>query len=122
MTKRVVDERLLAALAGGQTVAEAAGAAGVSVRTAYRRIRRQEFQVQLSEARHEILQTALGRLLNASEEAVAALRSLIENGPPTVRLAAARAVLELGPRYREHLEFDSRLSRVERSTRDEVAG
>lgn len=122
MTKHAIDERLLVELVAGRSAAEAATRLGISSRTAYRRIATPEFQTELAAARRQVVDTALGRLLAASEAAVDALRRLIEEGPPNVRLAAARAVLELGPRYREHVEMDDRLDAIERALGSETTG
>ena len=105
---------LVAALAGGATIAEAAERGGVSQRTVYRRLEDADFRAAVQQARAELVTQAVARLAEAGGEAVATLRALLGEGtPPAVRLGAARAVLELGTRLRESEELERRLSELE---------
>jgi len=109
------DEQLLSALAAGCSVEQAAQAAGVSMRTAYRRLAAPGFQQRLAVARDELVSAALGELVGCASEAVAALRQLLAAGDERVRLGAARSVLEQLLRLRETLTFAQRLAALERS-------
>jgi hypothetical protein len=55
---------LLSALAAGCSVEQAARAAGVSVRTAYRRLANPGFRVRLAAARDELIVATLGELVS----------------------------------------------------------
>ncbi len=52
-----------------------------------------------------------------------AVKTLVElqaaNIPPTVRLVAARAVLEMGTKLRETVELEERIAELEQSGNDE---
>ncbi len=108
------ESALVAALAGGASVRDAAKLARVGERTAYRRLDDPAFRQEFTDARAELVSRSVGALVDASTEAVQTLRTLLEFGyPPAVRLGAARAVLELGTRLRESEELGQRLARVE---------
>ena len=108
------DSPLVAALAGGATVRDAARQAGVSERTVYRRLDDPEFSRGVTEARAELVTRAVAMLAEAGTEAVRTLRALLADGtPPAVRLGAARAVLELGTKLRESEELEQRLATLE---------
>jgi hypothetical protein len=110
----MADIALIAALAGGATVAEAAKTAGVSERTAFRRLQDPAFQERLREAREGTIRRAVAMLAEMGTEAAATLRALLEpTVPPTVRLGAARAALELGARLRESEELARRVAELE---------
>ena len=108
------DSALIAALAGGATVHDAATRAGVSEHTVYRRLEAPEFSRGVTEARAELVTRAVAMLAEAGTEAVGTLRALLDEGtPPAVRLGAARAVLELGTKLRESEELEERLATLE---------
>ena len=112
--RRMADIALIAALAGGATVADAARAADVSERTAFRRLQDPAFQERLREAREGTIRRAVAMLAEMGTEAAATLRALLEpTVPPTVRLGAARAALELGARLRENEELSRRVAELE---------
>lgn len=108
------DDVLLLALAKGSTVRSAAEQAGISEATAFRRLKDLEFVNELNRVRGELWNSALGKLTSASDKAVERLTTLIDEGESdAVRLSACKAVLELGVRFRDSIEFASRLERLE---------
>jgi hypothetical protein len=107
------DETLIAALAAGQTVRDAAATAGVSESTAFRRLRDAAVRERISEARARLFDQTLGRLADAATEAVGALRALLSEQSAMVRLGAARAILEHSTRLREHVELEARMQEIE---------
>ena len=109
------EELLLGALAAGSPVDQAAETAGVSVRTAYRRLADPGFARRLAQARDELISSALGELVECASEAVAALRALLQAKDERVRLGAARNTLEQLLRLRETLTLSQRLAALERS-------
>ncbi len=114
MARRQPDETLLLALACGATVPNAARQSGLSERTIYRRLADPEFRQKMRESRAEMSQRALGMLTAASLEAVKTLLSLQkDNVQASVRLGAARAVLELGSKMRGDVDFEERLCALE---------
>lgn len=113
-TRHTADNALMTALAAGQTVESAAHTANISVRTAYRRLADPVFAARLDELREQIVRQAATLLTNASVGAVQTLNALrSKKTPPTVRLGAARAILELGPAFRREEELRRRLKAVE---------
>jgi hypothetical protein len=109
------DELLLGALAAGSPVDQAAETAGISVRTAYRRLADPGFARRLAQARDELISSALGELVACASEAVATLRALLQAKDERVRLGAARSTLEQLLRLRETLTLSQRLAALERS-------
>ena len=113
------DARLVAELAAGAAVADAAKAAGISEATAYRRLRDDGFRRQLDDARAEIVGRAVAMLTHASVEAVETLRGLLGSEMDFARLAAARAILDIGIRMREQLDLAARVAALEQQLGEE---
>lgn len=111
--RRGVDTPLIAALAAGASVAAAGKAGGVSERTAYRRLEDPAFRRQVDDARAAILSRAVAKLTASSTEAAETLRRLLYSNMDFARLAAARAILELGAKLREHEDLDKRVRALE---------
>ena len=110
------------ALACGSTVENAAAKAGISPRTAHRRLETPAFQRRLSEIKTDMVKRAAGMLTAASMESIKTLLALQESKiPPATRLGAARSVLELGTRLRESAELHERLDALEERLTDDTA-
>jgi hypothetical protein len=107
------DAVLAAALASGRTVVDAARAAGVSERTARRRVQDPDFGALVGRLRAEMVQRATGLLLDAASEATAALRRNLTCGQPAGEVRAASVILDHLLRLREHGEFEERLRALE---------
>jgi hypothetical protein len=120
--RRNADEILLLVLACGATAEAAAQKAGVSKTTVHRRLNDPEFRRRLQQARAEMLQRTTAALTASSMEAV---KTLVElqgpKIPPSVRLGAARAVLELGTKLRETVELEERVRALEMRNAPEVS-
>jgi hypothetical protein len=115
-------EALALALAAGQTIHDAAAAAGVTEMTAYRRWREPEFRRRVAELRAEMIGRAVGRLVDGMSEAADVLRSLLaEDVKASVRLGAARASLELPVKLHESTELEARLAALERASKGDHA-
>lgn len=104
---------LIAQLAAGATRGEAAKAAGVSERTVFRRWQEREFRWEVATARTALVSMAVGQLADAATEAVRTLRELLRSESDSVRLGAARSILELGARLRESEELAARVDVIE---------
>jgi predicted component of type VI protein secretion system len=105
---------LLMALACGATVTAAAAKAGVSERTAYRRLAHPEFAARLEALRGEMVQRAAAMLTASALEAVKTLLELQSpSTPPAVRLRAAAHILDYGLRLREAAALETRLAALE---------
>jgi hypothetical protein len=109
-----VDQKLVLALVCGASLESAARQAGISERTAYRRKRNPAFQAQLRAARQEIVQRTATMLTAAATESVKTLLRLQGDGIPyAVQLGAAKAIIDLGARLREHSELYDRVAAIE---------
>jgi hypothetical protein len=111
--RKNADEALMLALACGETVQAAAQTAGISERTAYRRLADPGTRRRVAELRADMVQRTLGKLADASTEAVDTLRSLLAVESVTAKLGAARSILELGAKLRESVELEERLAALE---------
>jgi len=105
---------VIAALACGATVAEAAKQVGINESTIWRWRRQPDFIKEVEGAKADLIATAVGRLSDSAAAAVGTLRELLaDTSPPNVRLGAARAILELGTKLRETEELARRISAIE---------
>ncbi len=107
------DAALIAALATGATRQEAATRAGLSKTTVYRRLADPAFRRRVSAAWSELIDAAVGRLADATTEACQTLRDLLGADSESVRLAAARGILELAHKYHESAELAERIAVLE---------
>ena len=107
------DAALVAALAGGSTVEDAAATVGVGVATVYRRLQVPEFRTQIDDARAVLIATAVARLGAASTRAVATLEGLLSADSEAVQLGAAKAILDAALRWREHQDLTERVRVLE---------
>jgi hypothetical protein len=105
---------LLTALAAGSTITDAAEEAGISERTAHRRLADPEFRRGVQAARAEMIQRALGKLAGNAADAVDTLGALLSARSESAQLGAARIILELGNKLRESVELEQRLADLER--------
>jgi len=112
--RRNADDAIAVALAAGQTQAGAAAAAGVSERTVARRVTDPAFRQLVSRLRGEMVGQAIGVLVAGMFGSAVVLRHLMLNAESeTVRLGAARSVLELALRAREATELEERVQALE---------
>ena len=111
---RKADDALVLALACGLSAEQAAKQAGVSPATVYRRRQDPAFQTRTEELRHEMLTRAAAMLTAAGVESVRTLADLLKSSyAPTVRLNAARSILDLGVKLRSLVELEDRLLDLE---------
>ena|SRR5579871_4619234 len=112
--KRKADAGLVLALACGASPEHAAQKAGLSVRTVYRRLGEAPFREQVQQVRAEMVRRAAGLLTAAGLTSIKTLTELQESASSeTVRLGAARAVLELGSKLRDTAELHDRVATLE---------
>src|SRR5579862_3756573 len=111
--RRKGDMVLILALASGNTVRSAARQAGIGERTAARRMADAAFRQRVQETRAALVERALGKLARGSARAVETLRKLLKSDSDTVKLGAARTILELGSKLRESVELEKRIIDLE---------
>ncbi|MDB5310612.1 MAG: hypothetical protein JWO38_4814 [Gemmataceae bacterium] len=114
--QQYADEMLAEALATGKTVVEAARAAGVSERTAYRRMKEPAIRTRINEVRGAILSTAYSRLNDGLLSACDHLNQLVGHDNPHVQIRAAKTVIQMTLKVREDVDFGERLFRLEEET------
>ncbi len=113
--QKSADRTLLQALACGATVENAARKAGMSERTAYRRLDDPVFLNQLEQLRADMVLRTAGMLTGAGMGAVKVLVELQNDAaqPAAVRRRSARDVLEMGLKFREIAQLEQRLAAIE---------
>lgn len=107
------DDLLVAALASGKSVKDAACEAGVSERTAFRRLEQTDFVRRVAELRGRMVESAAGRLAAAAGAACDRLTKLLNAESEGVQLGAARLILEQAVRLREVVDLERRLAALE---------
>src|SRR4051812_47320913 len=110
-------DRLLAELLAGASVREAARQAGVSERTAWRRVADPNFDAELTRLPSEMLRRLSARLTSlamiAAEVLVEICTDVSKN--PAARVSAARALLAEDRARVESLTLSERMSAIENS-------
>lgn len=102
---------LVAALAAGSTVREAAAAAGISERTAYRRLTEAGVRREVSMLRSAALEEAACTLATASRKAAQTVIDLLDHADPKVRLQAARQAVSMAKELGDEAARQSALVR-----------
>jgi hypothetical protein len=120
--RKNADAALIVALVTGKAAEEAAAAVGVSARTAYRRLADPAFRQRLAEAQAQLVAQALGKVTAAATAAAATLEQLLAAESETVRLGAARTILELGTKVREGSDLGARMQALERLLAEHSGG
>lgn len=112
--KRKADTALMVALACGLSPEAAAQKSGLSVRTVYRRRADSSFRQQVQEVRTEMVRRQGGMFTAAGMAAIKTFTTLQESAKSeSVRLGAARAIIELGCKLRETVELMERMAELE---------
>jgi len=113
-SRKNADAKLVALLASGSTVETAAKRAGISPSTVFRRLRSPDFKARIDEARADLVERTLGRLTRLSTKAAETLGELLGQADrDAVRRQAARDVLVLLLRLRDHTDIEERLAAIE---------
>ncbi len=107
-----LDEVVMAALAVGDTYAEA----GVSERTVRRRMSEPTFAGEVSARRGEFVGALAGQLVASGPEAVAVVRRCLISADDAVALRAAQLLLTMGNQLRHAHELEVRLAALEAGT------
>jgi hypothetical protein len=88
------DDALFKALLSGATAKGAGYLAGVSERTVFRRMADPAFKQRLENAREQVRDSILSRLTDAAGDAVDTLHQLLDDDEPSVKLGAAKSLLD----------------------------
>ena len=103
------DEPLVLALAEGMRHAEAARRAGV----VQRRLRESAFVTRVQEARAQLVAEVRGALMGATTKAVRVLEAMLEEESPSIRLGAARGLLDSFVKFQGIEGLSERVTRLE---------
>jgi hypothetical protein len=103
------------AMACGRKLTEAAADSGAGVRTIKRwSATLPAFRRRINQYHAEMVETAMGRLADNMTSAADTLGYLCRKSKnESVRLGAARAILELGVKLRENVEHEERIAALE---------
>jgi phage terminase small subunit len=112
--------RFLAAMLTARTVTDAARQAGIAERTAYLYLSTPHIQAALNRALDEALSHTAQQATAAMDHALAALRAILDDpaSPPAARIAAARTILQVGPRLHESVTLTQRVAILENQPKD----
>ena len=108
------DSLLATRLAAGDRIISAAKAAKLSESTAHRRLKDPAFRGEVDRLRSEMVARTIGRIADGAGEAAEVLRKLLKSRTATIRLSAARSVLEFMIRTEELYTLVKRLDDIER--------
>jgi hypothetical protein len=120
--RRNADEALALALASGATLRDAASGAGIGERTATRRWADSAFRQRVTELQHEMVARCMGRLTDGMTEAADVVRKLMSADSESVRLAAARTMLDFGMRGWDRLDLEARVQELEQLAASQPGG
>jgi hypothetical protein len=88
----------IVAIASGRTIRDAAKLSGLSERTAARRIRDPDVAENVRRCQAILLDQVIGQLVEGQVEAARCLRELLKSERESVRLHAAKSLLDIGMR------------------------
>jgi cytochrome c biogenesis protein CcdA len=112
--------RAIKALVEAPTVEAAARSSGIGRTTLYRYMSEDDFKEELGEARAEAFAAGLAALKSAAAKAASTLAALMDSRSENTRRLAAIAVLSLGLKAAEAVDFESRLVRLEQFGRPKL--
>jgi len=116
----VKQRRFVTAMLSARTVADAARQAGIAERTAYLYLSDPHIQAALDHALDETLSHTAHQATAAMDRALAALCAILDDpaSSPVARIAAARAILQVGPRLHESVTLTKRIASLETQPED----
>lgn len=111
LTKRQV--QVIASIVNSPTILDAARKVRTSRSTIYRWLGSDAFRHELRRQRKIIADAALDTIQYHIEQAVNTLAGLLGSDSDAVRRRAARDILEMALRVKEHHDFDDRIKAIE---------
>jgi hypothetical protein len=108
-------EQTIAALLTAPNLADAAHHAGIVERTLLRWLKETAFQAAYREARRAVVQHAIAQVQQATGEAVATLRTVMQDSasPASARVSAAKAILETAVKGIDIDDLEVRIAALE---------
>jgi len=108
-------EKAIVALLQCNTHGEAAKATGVGEVTLWRWMQEPEFKEAFRNAKRRLLDQAITNLQRATNKAIGALLSVVEdvNAPASARVSGAKTILEMSIKAIQIEELETRLEKLE---------
>ena len=106
-------EQALAALLQHATIKDAARACGISEKSLWRWLQREDFQKRYREAQRAVVDASIAELQGATKEAVKTLRRNLTCGNPFAENTAATTILAQSLKAIELQELQERIERLE---------
>lgn len=113
MAKLANQQKAITALLTTPTVAKASEQAGLSHETLYRYLRDPVFLAEYRACRRDRMESTLGRLQDATDQAVHTLRRNLSCGTPSAETRAAQLIIENAIRGIEQTDILERLEALE---------
>lgn len=105
--KKITNEAIIIALLQHGTVTAAAAALKVSPKTIHNHINTPEFKSAYSQAKDELLNSCLYKLLNSFDTALSVINELMEGGEevkPNTRLQAAQTIINSVVKFTQRID------------------
>src|SRR4051794_909052 len=112
-------EDLALAVARGIPLARWAKENGVAERTCRDWAAKPEFKAMVEIYRRRIVDRLVGQIVDGSTKAVRRLNRLMDDPSPTVRLSAARAILDRVIPVVEYADIERRIAKLEETAREQ---
>ena len=109
------EDAAIAALLSEPTIAEAAQKVGIGRSTLLRWLAEPEFKARYRAARRSVVESAIGRLQQATTQAVDALARNLTCGTPAVEVGAARTILDQATKAVELVDLAERIEQLEQA-------
>lgn len=114
-------EDAIAALLSCRTMQDAAKQIGIDIRTLSKWLRQPAFERMYRAARRQVVESSIGRLQQATSEAVESLRRNLICGTPSAEVSAAKAILEQSIKAVELMDLVERVEMLEhRASENEI--
>ena len=113
-------QRAIIALLEQPSIQKAATVAGIGETTLHRWLNDKAFKDSFRAAKQQIVTQAISRLQSISGKAVTALVDILDdkNHPPSTRVTAAKAVLEMATKFIEIQDLQHRLEEIEKALKN----
>ncbi|MEX2250616.1 MAG: hypothetical protein WD895_00930 [Acidimicrobiia bacterium] len=108
------DEILVEWLAAGRSYVEAGDLAGCSGRTVARRMEDAGFARRVADRRGERVVSVAGQLTSLGSEAVDVIRASMHGDSESIRLSAAKTLLDMAVRFRSAHDLELEIAEIRR--------
>src|SRR5262245_5082366 len=108
-------DQIITALVSCASIAEAAGQCGLAEVTVRRWLKQDAFQQAYRDARQQVVQQAIVQVQQATGEAVATLRQVMQaaEAPASAKVSAAKTILETAVKAVELEDLEARIAALE---------